>query len=350
MLKAAVVGTGAISKEHLSYLSASDMAELVGVCDLSPVAAEYAAQRYGAKKAHTDLEQMLSDEQPEVVHILTPPHSHKAIAETCLKAGAHVICEKPIAANLEEFEALWQLARQCDRHLIEDQNYRFNDPIVKINNMVRDGVLGDVKEVDIRLCLKVRDGGPFANEILKHPIHRMPAGVIHDFITHMACLAVNYLPSFDSVTALWNNHGGGELFKFDDLDALVVGGDVHGRFRFSAQTLPESFSVTVRGTEGFAETDLFQPYLKCVIPRAGGQQLSPLVNHFVNGFGLVKASFVNFRNKLMQRTPYHGLQVLLDKTYAAIIAGQQPPVGYEDMKRTGQLIDLLVNSRADGND
>lgn len=344
MLKAAVIGTGVISKEHLSFLSDSERAELVGVCDLSPVSAQYAAERYGARQAYTDMAKMLDDAKPDVVHILTPPHTHKIIAETCLQAGAHVICEKPVASSAAEFEELWAVAKRCGRHLIEDQNYRFNDPIIAINKMVEQGVLGDIKDVDIRLTLKVRDGGPYANENLKNPIHQMPAGVIHDFVTHMVYLAADYLPSFDQVSALWSNHGGGELFKYDDLDALVVGGDVHAHLRFNALTAPEGFAVAVRGSEGYVETDLFQPYLKAVIPRAGGGQLSPLANQFVNGFSMVKSSFVSFRNKVMQHTPYHGLARLLDKTYAAISAGEEPPIRYQDMQRTCQLIDLLVNS------
>ena len=48
---------------------------------------------------------------------------------------------------------------------------------------------------------------------------------------------------------------------------------------------PRLFHRTVRGTRGWAETDLFQPHLRVVVPRKGGQQLSPLVNQFVNGAG-----------------------------------------------------------------
>lgn len=344
VLKAAVIGTGVISKEHLGFLAECDRAEIVGVCDLSPIAAKYAAQRYGAAKAYTDFKEMLAEAKPDVVHILTPPQSHKFLAQACLEAGAHVLCEKPLAATHEEFEELWAVAQRCDRHLIEDMNYRFNEPIRAIDQLVADGSLGEVKEVEIRMALDIRSGGRFADENLPSPIHKMPAGVIHDFITHLVYLAVPYLPSIDTVTANWSNHGGGDLFKYDDLDALVIGKDVHARFRFSAYAMPECFSVTVRGTRGYAETDLFQPYLKVVMPRSG-KQLSPLINHFVNGTGLVKATFRNLRNKIMQKTPYEGLKTLLDRTYTALATGQEPPITYSDMERTSRLIDALVANK-----
>lgn len=341
-LKAAVIGTGVISKEHLNFLAASDRVELVGVCDLSKVAARYAAERYGAKNYYTDYQTLLADAQPNVVHILTPPQSHKFLAQGCLEAGAHVFCEKPIAPSFADFKELWSIAERCGRRLIEDQNYRYNEPILAINQLVANGDLGAIKEVEVRMSLDIRRGGRFADENLPSPIHKMPAGVIHDFITHLVYFGIPYLPSVDRVEAVWSNHGGGDLFKFDDLDALVIGDDVHARFRFSAYTLPECFCVTVRGTQGFAETDLFQPYLKVVKPRSGGKQLSPLMNHFVNGVGLIQATFRNFRNKIMQKTPYEGLHTLLTQVYEALATDQEPPITYDEMERTSRLIDALV--------
>lgn len=343
VLKAAVIGSGLISKEHLSFLEQSDRAQLVGVCDLSPAAANYAAQRFQAEQAYTDYRTMLATATPDVVHILTPPQTHTTIATDCLEAGAHVICEKPIAPTHKEFQALWQVAQRSDRQLMENHNYRFNQSIVAIEQLVQQGVLGQVQEVEVRLALGIRAaGGRFADENLPSPIHRLPAGVIHDFITHLSYLVLRFLPKVDRVGAAWSNHGGGELFKYDDLDAIVIGGSVHARIRFSCQTQPESLVITVRGSEGYVETDLFRPYLYQVIPRIGGKQLSPLVNQWVNGWGLMRASTTNFWNKVMQKSAYEGLHSLLQQTYEALLAGQPLPVSFEDMERTSQLVEALL--------
>ena len=357
VLKSAVIGTGVISKQHLSFLQKCANANLVGVCDLSPAAVNYAVDTYGTGQladgqpdgrspavAYTDYSQMLEAAQPDVVHILTPPQTHQAIATDCLRAGAHVICEKPVATTYQDFQDLWKIARECDRHLIEDQNYRFNGPVRAIRKLIDDGTLGTVQEVEIRMALDLRSGGRYADENLPSPIHKMPAGVIHDFITHLSYLLLSFLPEadFDRVSAAWSNHGGGDLFKYDDLDALVIGNQAHGRIRFSSYTSPDCFSITVRGDRGYAETDLFQPYLRCVVPRSGGKQLSPLVNHFANGWELMSASARNFRRKIMQKTPYEGLHYLLDETYSALGNGEVPPVGFDDMARTSRLVEALL--------
>jgi predicted dehydrogenase len=341
IIKSAVIGAGAISKEHLSFLSKSENVDLVGVCDLSRIAAKYAQERFGAKGYFTDYQKMLEVAKPDIVHILTPANTHKKIASDCLKAGIHVFCEKPIAPTYDEFHELYNLAQSYQRHLIENQNYCFNKEILAIKKLVADGIIGEVQEVEVRLVAPIRNGGAFADENLPNPIHQMPAGVIHDFITHLCSLIVRFIPDFQTCNALWSNHGGGDLFKYDDLDAVVIGGSSHARIRFSCHTSPKCFSVIVRGSKGYVETDLFQPYLRCVIPR-GGELLSPMINHFINGCNFIGATFSNFRNKIMQQTAYEGIYTLLDETYEALIHEQDLPISFEDMERTNKLINLLL--------
>ena len=342
-LKAAIIGTGKISEEHLRYLKRDPHVSIVGVCDLSPSLARYAVEKFGAQRAFTDSRQMLEEAKPDVVHVLTPPQTHVKLVGDALTAGAHVIVEKPVALTNEEFQQLWELARSRDRCLIEDHNYRFNQPILAIERLLRDGKLGDVREVEVRMTLAIRKAGSrYEDQALPHPSHQLPAGVLHEFITHLCYLTLQFMPQVDEVWANWANVGGGTIFRYDDLDALLIGSGVHSRIRFSAQNAPDCFTVTVRGSRGWAEADLFQPYLRVVMPRAGGAQLSPLVNHLGNGLTLAKASVKGFANKILQHTPYEGLGTFLARTYAALRAGKQPPVTYDDMNRASKLVDELV--------
>ena len=215
--------------------------------------------------------------------------------------------------------------------------------------MIEDGTLGHVREVEIRVTLPVTDpGGRFGDSNMPSPIHKMPAGVIHDFTTHFAYLLLHLSrnASFTHVGAAWNNHSKNPIFRFDNLDAILIGesetGTVHGRLRFEADAAPDGFSVTVRGTEGYAETDLFQPYVRAVVPRAGGGQLSPIANHIANGLDLVRAGVTNVGKKIMQNGPYHGLHHMLDETYAALVAGRALPVTPEQVLAASKLVDQLL--------
>ena len=361
-LRAAVVGSGAIAREHLSFLSGTSpirvsepvggRIHLVGVCDLSPVTARYGAEEHGTT-AYTDLEAMLAEARPDVVHVLTPPHTHRPIAAACLEAGAHVICEKPVTPTYPELVDLLEVAMTAGRHLMESHNYRFNRPVLDLVEAIEEGRLGAVREVEVRVVLPVTDpGGRFADPHLPSPIHQMPAGVIHDVITHMVYLmrALGQPVGFERVAAAWSNHEGNPLFRWDDLDAILVGhnadGPLHARLRFDANAAPDTFALHVRGTAGWAETDLFQPYVRVVHPRPGGSQLSPIVNHLAGGARLVRAGVGNIGRKILQQSPYEGLHRMLDLTYRALAEGRPLPVSVDDMVETSRLIELLLDEKA----
>ncbi len=359
-LRAAVVGTGSISSEHLTFLSGRSRfvdatpgrVAPVAVCDLSPVSARYAAETFDVPNHYTDLERLLEFERPDVVHILTPPSTHVQLASLCLEAGAHVICEKPVAASIDELEALLDVADRCDRKITESHNYCFNPAITDISRLLDDGTLGQLREVEIRIVLPVTDtGGRFGDANLPHPIHSMPAGVIHDFTTHFASLLLHFTGHvrFHRAAAAWSNHSNNPLFRFDDLDALMIGegpdGPIHGRFRFDAGAGPDTFTVRVYGSRGWAETDLFQPNTRVVIPRAGGSQLSPIANHVANGAELIRNGVANLGRKVMQRTPYEGLHLMLDETYRALATGDTLPVTNDDMRAVARLVDQLLEEK-----
>lgn len=351
-LRAAVIGTGGISKEHLAFLAASPRADLVGVCDVSPVSVSHAAGMYGGEPFGS-VEQMLADARPDVVHVLTPPTTHVALAELALGAGAHVICEKPVTLSAPDLEALMAVAESAGRHLIENHNYRFNPEVERLDAMVAAGVLGRVAEVEVRMGLLVNDpGGRFGDPNLPSPIHRLPAGVIHDFITHLTYLVGHFAPGVEwsAVDSRWNNHGGVEHVAVDDLDSILVGdgpdGPVHARIRFSALLSPDCFEITVRGTEGYGQVELFSGRVSEVIARPGGKQLSPIVNMMVGGVAMFIGGPRSLRRKIMQEGPYVGLERFLDLTYAALGSGGTPPVTPADMLAASRLIDRLVAGRA----
>ncbi|MDH3683865.1 MAG: Gfo/Idh/MocA family oxidoreductase, partial [Acidimicrobiia bacterium] len=350
---------GAISHEHLSFLAGrttvgpvGDRVRLAAVCDLSPTAGAFASAEFGAETSHTDLTEMLETARPDVVHVLTPPETHPVLVAQALDAGADVICEKPITPDLATLDELLAKASARGRRLIESHNYRFNESIRRIRNEIDAGALGPVREVEIRIVLPVTDpAGRFGDPNLPNPIHRMPAGVIHDFTTHFAYLVRHLAPGVDyrRVAAAWSRHDDNALFRYDDLDALLIGegpdGAVHARLRFDARSAPDSFTVTVRGADGFAETDLFQPYVRFVRPRPGGAKISPIVNHLAGGATLLTAGVRNLGQKLLQHGPYEGLHRMLDEIYTALATGKEPPITTDDLRSASELVDLLLDER-----
>lgn len=346
-LRVAVVGCGAIAYEHLPCIVANPRARLVAVCDRSAALAGAAAERFSADSRFDDVAAMLEAARPDVVHVLTPPHTHDTIVRQAFAAGSHVICEKPMTGTAQETASLLDAASAAGLVLQESRNLLFNDPILALLRLIDEGRLGRIVECDVLLSLDFL-GGPFGDRNLAGPAVRLPGGAAHDFIPHLAYLFLKLGKSSEagSVTGTLTNRSGSSRAGFDFLDALVEADGVRGRLRIATDTAPDAFRVFVRGSAASAETDLYNPFLRIEgAPNTGKR--APF-GQMAGGAGLIKAGVVGLRNKIMQHGTMHGLSRMIEAIYAALAEGTPPPFTREDMLATARLTDRLValgNSR-----
>lgn len=345
-LKVAVVGCGGIANEHLPYLASSPLAHLVGVCDTSRATAMFAQTRFGADGFFLDAQEMLQSTQPDVVHVLTPPQSHGALVSMSLKAGAHVICEKPMTASASETAKLLALAKTCGKWLIESRNLLFNDNVIKINGLVEDGTLGEIREVDLLLSLDL-NAGPFGDLNLEGPGVQLPGGAVQDFLPHLAYLFLHFAGAATSagrVCGILENLSGNARVGFDHLDALVLSDNCRGRLRISSDLKPDMFRLIVRGSKGIAESDFYNPYLRVQLSEDSGKW-APF-EQVRAGYRLARSGFGNLRDKVLQHGTYHGLPRMLDAIYKALASGGSSPIAASDIEATAALVDALVALRS----
>jgi predicted dehydrogenase len=342
--RAAIVGCGVIAHQHLLALSRLPSVAIVGVCDRSAAAATFCKERYGAGAAYTSLDSLLSEAAPEVVHVLTPPSSHGAVIEACLAAGCHVICEKPLAETHAEVTRLLAAADAAGRVLVESQNYRFNDDVVALQALVDSGRLGTVRHVDVTVTLDL-SAGPLGDPNLVDARSSLRGGAVHDMLPHLAYLYLTFadwqLPT--SVSGVLTSVTGNPRVGTDALDALLWSGDVRGRLAVRPDTSPDAFRITVEGTRGRAETDLFQPYMRVQGGRNVGKRAP--IEQVSSGLRLAVAGFANLRNKVLQHTPYHGLHRMIGDLYGALSRGEPPGVSAAEVSASAELVDRLIALR-----
>jgi predicted dehydrogenase len=96
-LKAAIIGAGFIGPVHLEALRRLGI-PVTGVLGSTPESSERAAGTLGLPRAYYSLEELLADKEVRVVHITSPNRVHFAQASAALRAGKHVMCEKPLAS------------------------------------------------------------------------------------------------------------------------------------------------------------------------------------------------------------------------------------------------------------
>src|SRR6185436_7411400 len=110
MLRVAIVGCGKIADAHASQIQRIAGCEIVGVCDTEPLMAAQLYQRFPIGAHFSDVNALITDARPDVVHITTPPESHFDLARWCLERGCHVYVEKPFTLCTADAESLIALA------------------------------------------------------------------------------------------------------------------------------------------------------------------------------------------------------------------------------------------------
>ena len=122
----AIVGTGASVGNHLKACAAlSDRVELVAAVDIDATRVKTVCAENNIPNGYTSMTEMLAQEKPDVVCIVTPPATHKNLVIECLEAGAWVYCEKPLCASLAEFDAIDAAEQRTGRYVSTVFQWRF---------------------------------------------------------------------------------------------------------------------------------------------------------------------------------------------------------------------------------
>ncbi len=140
----AIVGTGMIGAVHRRAALLAGAA-VRGVVGSSPERAKDVAQAWDLPRGYRDIEEALADPQVQVVHVCTPNHLHRAMAQAALEAGKHVICEKPLATTLEDARALAALAASTGLVATVPFVYRYHPVVREARARIAQGELGPLR-------------------------------------------------------------------------------------------------------------------------------------------------------------------------------------------------------------
>jgi len=143
---AAVVGTGFIGAVHVEALRRLGV-QVHGVVGSTRERAAARAVEIGLPQAYGSFQAMLDDPRVDVVHVTSPNHLHHEHSRAALRAGKHVVCEKPLAMTPAESADLFQIAEHSGLVHATNFNLRFYPVVQHVHGMVREGALGEVRLV-----------------------------------------------------------------------------------------------------------------------------------------------------------------------------------------------------------
>ncbi|MEP7199235.1 MAG: Gfo/Idh/MocA family oxidoreductase [Chloroflexota bacterium] len=169
-LKVAVIGVGAMGRQHARVYADLPDVELVGVADVNAPAAAAVARRHGGR-AYDNYAHMLDEQRPAAVTIAVPTGDHLCVALQAIQRGIHLLIEKPIAFSVDEGEQIIAAAERAGVRLMIGHIERFNPSVIALKQQLAAGALGRVFEVD------AHRQGPFPDRI-------RDVGVVIDLAVH----------------------------------------------------------------------------------------------------------------------------------------------------------------------
>ena len=144
ILKTGIIGTGYIGPAHIEALRRLGDVEVAAVAEPSQSLADAKAEQLSIPKAYGDYKDMLADESIDVIHNCTPNYMHYAVNCEILKAGKHIISEKPLATTSAESAKLVMLAKETGLVNAVNFNYRYFPLVQQAMAMVKNNELGRV--------------------------------------------------------------------------------------------------------------------------------------------------------------------------------------------------------------
>ena len=169
-LRVAVIGVGAIGRNHARIYAELPGVTLAGVADTDQKTADSVAGRFHVR-AYTDYRQLLDVEKPEAVTIAVPTVDHLPVAQAVIERGIHLLVEKPIAFSVSEGQAMIAAAQQAGVTLMVGHVERFNPAIIALKAHLAQGELGRIYQID------ARRQGPFPPQV-------RDVGVVVDLAVH----------------------------------------------------------------------------------------------------------------------------------------------------------------------
>jgi predicted dehydrogenase len=144
MLKTALIGTGFMGKVHAENLRRLGNVEIVALAGSSAERARAFGNSIGVKRTTGNYQELLEDPAIDVVHVLTPNALHHPICRAALKAGKHVLCEKPFTVSLPQARELVDLAAATGLANAVQHNLRYYPVVQQIRRMIEARDLGEI--------------------------------------------------------------------------------------------------------------------------------------------------------------------------------------------------------------
>lgn len=344
LVRVGLVGAGYVSAYHARALRSLPFIEIVGIADLDQKRAAALAAQFHIPKVYPSL-QAMAEAQPKVIHILTPPGSHAALALEALEMGCDVFVEKPMAESTADCDRMIQSAREKGLVLSVNHSARMDPIVLQALAMIRKGACGEVQAVDFFRSsdYQAYSGGPAI------PAHfRNGSYPFQDLGVHGLYLLEAFLgPILRADTRYYASGIGDPNLVFDEWRTLAETEKGTGQMYISWNVRPIQNELVIHGTKGVMHVDCYLQVITLRKTYPAPKAVQRILGAGFNSLHMlakVSVNTVRFATGRLKASP--GIHVSVVKFHEALNRGELPPVPAEEGRRVIALLED-VSRRAD---
>jgi predicted dehydrogenase len=243
----AIIGCGRIARRHAEQIA--KVGHLLAVCDIVYENALELAETYRAN-LYLSIEELLENEPAvDIVSICTPNGLHAQHSILALKAGKHVLCEKPLCINMADAKRMLLAAKEADRHLYVVKQNRYNPPVAAVKTLLKEDRLGKILSFQVN-CFWNRPNSYYTSW---KGTKKMDGGTLYTQFSHFVDLLYWLLGDVKMVQARTKNFEHRVLEIEDSGVVLIetVGGAI-GTLNYTVNSYKKNMegSFTIFGEKG----------------------------------------------------------------------------------------------------
>ncbi|MBZ5603762.1 MAG: Gfo/Idh/MocA family oxidoreductase [Acidobacteriia bacterium] len=326
VLNAAIVGAGLMGGWHARYASRC-CARICGVVDRNRDSAHRLAAQFSGAREFAEISALFEQCRPRVVHVCTPLDTHVEIARAALESGAHVLIEKPLAADAASTRDLMSQAQSRGLLIAPVHQFLFQRGFRRAQAAIPR--MGRILHFDATFCSA---GGEHA----KASLDQIAAEILPHPLSLIERLAPGILQTID-----WTAHrpleGEWRIFGAGGATSIAILISMHAR--------PTEATLRVATEGGMVELDLFHGF--AAIDTASVSKGSKIARPFRKSAAEFAVAASNLTQRLAAREfAYPGLRTLIEEFYEAVLNRRAAPVGASEILAVAEARDQVMRSAA----
>jgi predicted dehydrogenase len=324
-IKVAMVGCGFVANDHLRAWKKVRQARVVAVCDLNETMARNTAKLWKIPHYYTSFSELIEHSNIDLIDICTPPQTHASLAVQAMKAGFHVLLEKPMTMTVKDAEKIVKCQKTTGMKAGVIHNWLFEPPVLEATSLVKNGCLGEVINVEVEvLCTK--DDSMVANE--HHWCHDLPGGRFSEMLAHPIYLMKHFLGDVEVCEVQVSKIGDYHWMKSDELCATFKAGNKLGRAYASFNSSRDAIFINIYGREATLKLELINSTV-AFLPKREATRFSKGFDSLRQATQLIKSTTKAIVNVAFG-TWRSGHEEYINLFAESLINDERPPVSIED--------------------